>query len=95
MASSRTVPKAVLRWIRVYTAAVSGNVTACQVWLYNRLPDAWADRRNIKAEISGKDGGPIQTDMKVILDALNNPDTRDALDALSRRLESQPGGDSG
>ena len=79
----------------LYTAAVSGNVTACQVWLYNRLPDAWADRRNIKAEISGKDGGPIQTDMKVILDALNDPEARDALDALSRRLESQPSGDSG
>ena len=79
----------------LYTAAVSGNVTACQVWLYNRLPDTWADRRNIKAEISGKDGGPIQTDMKVILDALNDPEARDALDALSRRLESQPSGDSG
>ena len=77
----------------LYTAAVSGNVTACQVWLYNRLPDAWADRRNIKAEISGVDGGPIQTDMKVILDALNDPEARDALDALSRRLESQPSGD--
>ena len=46
-----------------------------------------------KLEHSGKDGGPIQTDMKVILDALNDPDTRDALDALSRRLESQPSGD--
>ena len=79
----------------LYTAAVSGNVTACQVWLYNRLPDTWADRRNIKAEISGVDGGPIQTDMKVILDALNDPEARDALDALSRRLESQPSGDSG
>ena len=79
----------------LYTAAVSGNVTACQVWLYTRLPDAWADRRNIKAEISGKDGGPIQTDMKVILDALNDPEARDALDALSRRLESQSSGDSG
>ena len=46
-------------------------------------------------EHSGKDGGPIQTDMKVILDALADPKTRDALDALSRRLESQPSGDSG
>ena len=79
----------------LYTAAVSGNVTACQVWLYNRRPDAWADRRNIKAEISGKDGGPIQSDMKVILDALNDPEARDALDALSRRLESQPSGNGG
>ena len=48
-----------------------------------------------KLEHSGKDGGPIQTDMKVILDALADPKTRDALDALSRRLESQPSGGGG
>ena len=48
-----------------------------------------------KLEHSGKDGGPIQTDMKVILDALNDPEAREALDALSRRLESQPSSDSG
>ena len=48
-----------------------------------------------KHEVTGKDGGPIQTDMKVILDALADPKTRDALDALSRRLESQPSGDGG
>ena len=47
----------------------------------------------VALEHSGKDGGPIQTDMKVILDALNDPEARDALDALSRRLESQPSGD--
>ena len=49
----------------------------------------------VALEHSGKDGGPIQTDMKVILDALADPKTRDALDALSQRLESQPSGDSG
>ena len=49
----------------------------------------------VALEHSGKDGGPIQTDMKVILDALNDPEARDALDALSRRLESQSGGDGG
>ena len=45
--------------------------------------------------ITGAGGGPIQTDMKVILDALNDPEARDALDALSQRLESQPSGDGG
>ena len=49
----------------------------------------------VALEHSGPDGGPIQQDVKFITDALNNADTRDALDALSRRLESQPGGDSG
>ena len=79
----------------LYNAAISGNVTACQVWLYNRRPEAWSDRRNIKAEVSGKDGGPIQTDVKVILDALNDPESREALEALSQRLESQSSGDGG
>ena len=49
----------------------------------------------VALEHSGPDGGPIQTDMKVILNALNDPEAREALDALSRRLESQPGSDSG
>ena len=49
----------------------------------------------VALEHSGVDGGPIQTDMKVILDALNDPEARDALDALSRRLESQPSSDGG
>ena len=48
-----------------------------------------------KLEHSGVDGGPIQQDISVILDAIRNPATRDALDALSQRLESQPSGDSG
>ena len=30
----------------LYQAALSGNVTAIQVWLYNRDPDNWQDKRN-------------------------------------------------
>lgn len=43
----------------LYQAAVSGNVHACEVWLYNRIPGKWADRRNVKQEVTGADGGPI------------------------------------
>ena len=32
----------------LFKAAVGGNVTACQVWLYNRMPERWADRRNVR-----------------------------------------------
>ena len=49
----------------------------------------------VALEHSGPDGGPIHANVKVILDALNDPEARDALDALSQRLESQPSGDSG
>ena len=49
----------------------------------------------VALEHSGKDGGPIQTDVKVIVDALNNTDTRDTLDNLSQRLESHASGNGG
>jgi hypothetical protein len=29
----------------MFKSALEGNVTAMQVWLYNRMPDRWADRR--------------------------------------------------
>lgn len=40
-----------------------------------------------KQEHSGPDGGPLKQEVTFITDALDNPDTRDALDALSQRLE--------
>lgn len=45
----------------LYEAAMSGNTTAIQVWLYNRDPKRWADRRNI--QLAGKDGGPIEVEI--------------------------------
>jgi hypothetical protein len=32
----------------LFRSAVNGNVVACQVWLYNRKPEMWADRRNTR-----------------------------------------------
>jgi hypothetical protein len=43
----------------LFAAACSGNVTATQVWLYNRDPDNWADRRKVTNEVTGKEGGDI------------------------------------
>lgn len=34
----------------LYQAAISGNLTAIQVWLYNRWPDRWKDQRG-RAEL--------------------------------------------
>ena len=31
----------------LHEAAISGNVTAQQVWLYNRRPERWSDKRTI------------------------------------------------
>ena len=43
----------------LFEAARSGNVPAAFGWLYNRRPEKWQDRRNLRTEISGPNGGPI------------------------------------
>lgn len=42
----------------LYKTAINGNVTAQQVWLYNRSPNRWMDRRNAQkiAVKIGSDG---------------------------------------
>ncbi len=42
----------------LFEAAISGNVTAIQVYLYNRAPKRWTDKRNIR--LAGEGGGPIE-----------------------------------
>jgi hypothetical protein len=37
----------------LYKAACKGNVVAIQVWLYNRVPDKWTDKRNVEVRHSG------------------------------------------
>ena len=37
----------------LFMAATAGNTTAMQVWLYNRDPDRWADRRRHELELTG------------------------------------------
>ena len=45
----------------LFEAANSGNVTAIQVFLYNRNPKRWSDRRNI--QLAGEGGGPLKVDI--------------------------------
>jgi len=45
----------------LFEAGTSGNVTAQQVYLYNRNPRRWADRRNIR--IAGEGGGPVEVEI--------------------------------
>jgi len=37
----------------LFKAALNGNTTAMQVWLYNRDPERWADRRKHEVEHKG------------------------------------------
>ena len=48
----------------LYETALTGNVVAQQVWLYNRDPERWTDRRSV--EHSGPGGGPVQVVTVVI-----------------------------
>ena len=48
----------------LFAAAVGGNVTAQQVWLYNRAPERWKDRRNIR--VGGEPDNPI--DLRTLSD---------------------------
>lgn len=45
----------------MFEAARAGNTTAMQVWLYNRCPDRWADRRQL--EHTGKPGEPVKIEV--------------------------------
>ena len=45
----------------LHEAAVSGNVTAIQVFLYNRDPVNWKDKRNI--QLGGLDDGPVKVEI--------------------------------
>lgn len=58
----------------LYKTAIDGNVTAQQVWLYNRSPDRWMDRRNLR--ISGDQVAPIKIESKVELEGLTDAQLR-------------------
>lgn len=74
----------------MYEAALNGNVTAQQVWLYNRASDRWRDRRNVS--VTGADGGPVQVGKPpedTIADLLGSPEGAHALDTLSALVAQQ------
>ena len=77
--------------LAVTNAALQGDMQTARWFLSRRRPEKYRERYDV--EHSGKDGGPIQTDMKVILDALADPKTRDALKAIAQRMEGHPSDD--
>ena len=52
----------------LYQAAISGNVRAIEIWLYNRSPEKWADRRQSKVEMTGKEGEPLTIKVELMDD---------------------------
>jgi len=51
----------------LFEAALSHNVVACQVWLYNRSPERWADRRRME-HVGGDKDLPIHGEVKLVID---------------------------
>ena len=49
----------------------------------------------VRQEHTGPEGEPIKQDIRVIVDALANAETRDTLDNLGERLESDTSGNGG
>lgn len=47
----------------LFTQATKGNVTAIQVWLYNRANDRWVDKRHSEQKITGELGVRIIDDI--------------------------------
>jgi len=68
----------------LFEAATSGNVTAIQVYLYNRDPKRWTDRRNIR--LAGEGDKPIKTEttIKVVYE-----DAKDKLLRVINRLSER------
>ena len=59
----------------LFNSALKGNVTAQQVWLYNRDPERWSDRRNSpldvrKFEFEANDVRKLMTEIEELKEQL-------------------------
>lgn len=54
----------------MFNSALKGNVTAQQVWLYNRDPEHWQDKRNIA--IGGDKDNPLNINIKTVADLVKD-----------------------
>lgn len=58
----------------LHRVARGGNVSAIQMWLYNRAPDRWKDVKRIETTVSGHvDVNVIEGHRRAILDILRSP----------------------
>jgi hypothetical protein len=76
----------------LFRTAIGGNVTAQQVWLYNRASERWQDKRNVT--VGGDKNNPVQVEWvdtrHAILEALDDdPDAKSrVVEALDKRRRS-------
>lgn len=73
----------------LYERAMDGNMTAIQMWLFNRDPENWRDMKTVRTELTGAGGGPIAIAAIVagsLKEVLSDNGTRDAALGLVRSL---------
>lgn len=73
----------------LYDRAMDGNMTALQMWLYNRRPERWRDMKTVRQEITGAGGGPIAVAAVVattLREVLHDGTTRDRALGLVRAV---------
>lgn len=73
----------------MFSSALKGNVTAQQVWLYNRDPEHWQDKRNIA--IGGDKNNPIEINLS---DDELNAEIKRLVDIASKAITPAVDGES-
>lgn len=58
----------------LFNTALKGNPTAQQVWLYNRCPERWQDKRNIT--LGGDKDNPLNINIKTVADLVKDVSER-------------------
>lgn len=80
----------------LFMTATSGNVTAMQVWLYNRAPERWADKRQSEHKISGKPTVRLEVNNKHVYEItqriINDKESVDLAEQLLRRAANSNAG---
>ncbi len=72
----------------MYRSAIKGNVTAQQVWLYNRMPEKWKDARN-------RDGGQeVGNTYNYNFYMPDNQRTTEPIDVTHTQAEPTPSADA-
>lgn len=58
----------------LFMAAISGNPTAIQVYLYNRAPEQWADKRQAQIQHSGRIDSKDEKHYHIVQEVVSDPD---------------------
>ena len=75
----------------LFMAAISGNPTAMQVFLYNRAPDQWADKRQAQIRHSGQIDSKEDKHYHIIQEVISDPDVADRVrEHFRRRTGDRP-----